>query len=158
MRKIFTGLATLFVLTVVTQFYLAASGAFNTAPQDESFQTHRALGYGIVLFAILLTIIAALARLPGRLIGMTALIAGLGVVQAVIALLARAFDTGEISTTAGQLVFGLHAVNALIMLALAVSVVSRARALSRSAATGHPARMGDAGVSGPAAGSAQRVS
>jgi hypothetical protein len=137
-RRVFTGLATLLVLVVVVQFFLAASGAFDTAPNDESFQPHRALGYGIVLLALLLTIVAALARMPGRLIGMLGLIAALGVVQPLIAVLARAFDdTGDTSTTAGQLVFGLHAVNGLIMLGLAASVASRARALGR--ATGRPA-------------------
>ena len=46
MRKVFAVLATLLVLVVVAQFFLAASGAFDTAPNDESFQPHRALGYG----------------------------------------------------------------------------------------------------------------
>jgi hypothetical protein len=71
---------------------------------------------------------------------MTALVAGLTVVQVVIAVLARAFnDTGDTSTTAGQLVFGLHAVNGLIILAVAGTVARRARALSRSAAADRPA-------------------
>jgi hypothetical protein len=66
---------------------------------------------------------------------MTALIAGLTAVQVVIALLAKAFnDTGDTTTTAGQLVFGLHAVNGLMILAVAGTVARQARALSRSAA------------------------
>src|SRR6266704_890027 len=60
LRRVFALLATLLVLVVVAQFFLAASGAFDTAPIDESFQPHRGLGYGIILFAILLTIVAAL--------------------------------------------------------------------------------------------------
>jgi Family of unknown function (DUF6220) len=156
MRRVFTGLATVLVLVVVAQFFLAASGAFDTAPIDESFQTHRVLGYGIVLFAIVLTILAALTRMPGRLIGMTALVAGLGVGQSLIRAIARAFnDTGDTSTTAGQLVFGLHAVNGLVILAVAGTVARRARALSRPAvADRHPGAGGDTGVSGPATGSA----
>ena len=119
-------------LTVVAQFYLAASGAFDPAPAEESFGTHRALGYGIVFFAVLLTIVAPLARMPRRLIGMTALVAGLGVVQALIRVLADAVDDGgDTSTDAGQLVFGLHAINGLIMLALAVVVAWQAVALAR---------------------------
>jgi hypothetical protein len=134
LRRTFALLATLLVLVVVAQFFLAASGAFDTAPNDESFQTHRALGYGIFFFAIVLTIIAALARMPGRLIAMTGLVAVLTVVQVVIAVVARAFnDTGDTSTTAGKLVFGLHAVNGLIILAVAETVARRARALKRSA-------------------------
>jgi hypothetical protein len=152
LRRVFAVLATLLVLVVVAQFFLAASGAFDTAPKDESFQPHRALGYGIVLFAVLLTIVAALARMPGRLIGMTAVVAGLTAVQPVIAALARAFnDTGDTSTTAGELVFGLHAVNGLIIVAVAATVARRARALSRSAVADRPAGAGNhAVVSGPA--------
>jgi Kef-type K+ transport system membrane component KefB len=132
MRKVFAGLAIALALTVVAQFYLAASGAFDPAPADESFGSHRALGYGIVLFAVLLTIVAPLARMPGRLIGMTALVAGLGVAQVLIRVLADAVDdSGGSSTDAGQLVFGLHAINGLIMLALAAGVAWRGSALAR---------------------------
>jgi hypothetical protein len=156
-RKIFAGLATVLALVVVAQFFLAASGAFDTAPKDESFQPHRALGYGIVLFAVVLTIVAALARMPGRLIGMTGLVAGLGVGQGLIAAIADAFnDTGGTGTAAGRLVFGLHAINGLIVLAVAGTVARRARALSRSAVADRPAVAGGgAGALGPPAGPAQ---
>jgi hypothetical protein len=74
--------------------------------------------------------------MPGRLIGMSGLVAGLAVVQPVIAALARAFnDTGEASTTAGAVVFGLHAVNGLAILAVAGTVARQARVLPRSALT-----------------------
>jgi hypothetical protein len=157
LRRIFAGLATLLVLAVVAQFFLAASGAFDTAPKDESFQAHRSLGYGIVLFAVLLTVVAAMARMPGRLIGMTGLVAGLAVLQSLIRALAGAFDdTGDTSTTAGQLVFGLHAINGLIILAVATAVARQARSRPRSAGTDRVAHVGnDAGVSGPATGPAQ---
>ncbi|MDQ0382634.1 DUF6220 domain-containing protein [Amycolatopsis thermophila] len=128
MRKAFTGLAMLLMLAVVAQFFLAASGAFDPAPVDESFRPHRALGYGIVLFALVLTIVAAIARMPGRLIGMTGLVAGLAAVQGVISAIAKAFgDTG------GPIVFGLHAVNALVIVAVIRTVIQQARALPVSA-------------------------
>ena len=131
-RKVFAGLAIALALAVVSQFYLAASGAFDTTPKDESFQTHRTLGYVIVLFALLLTGIAALARMPRRLIGMTGLVAGLGVAQALIRLLADSVDNSAgTGTSAGSLVFGLHAINGLIMLALAATVAWRGFALAR---------------------------
>ena len=38
LRKLFAVLATVLVLVVVTQFFLAASAAFDTAPNDESFR------------------------------------------------------------------------------------------------------------------------
>ncbi|MFU8872740.1 DUF6220 domain-containing protein [Micromonospora sp. SL4-19] len=160
MRKVFAGLAGLLILAVVAQFYLAASGAFSTAPNDEAFRPHRTLGYVIFLLPVVMVIVAALARMPGRLVGMAGLVAGLVVVQVVIAALAKALnDTGDTSTTAGQLVFGLHAVNGLAIMAVAGNVARRARALSRPAVTDRRAGAGDdAGVPGPAAGTAQPAS
>jgi hypothetical protein len=122
-RRVFAVLAALLVLVVVAQFFLAASAAFDTAPKDESFGAHRTLGFVIVLFALLLTVVAALARMPGRLIGMTALVAGLSALQGLIRAVAEAFGD-----PAGTVVFGLHAVNALAVLALAGTVARRARA------------------------------
>ncbi|MBE3015919.1 hypothetical protein IL992_43185 [Microbispora sp. NEAU-D428] len=137
MRRFFAGLAALQALAVVAQFFLAAGGAFDTAPNDESFQAHRMLGAGIVLLAVLVTIVAAIARMPGRLIGMSGLVAGLAVVQVVIRAIASAFDGTGGSTTAGELVFGLHAVNGLAILAVAGRIVRQAGQSSRPAA---PAR------------------
>jgi cytochrome b561 len=137
---VFAGLAALLVFLVVAQFFLAATGAFDTAPKEEAFQAHRSLGYGILLVAVLSTVAAAVARTPGRLVGTAALVVGLAAVQGLIRALAAAFDdTGGTSTTAGQLVFGLHAVNGLAILALASTVARRARALSRPAVAGRPA-------------------
>lgn len=151
MRKVFAGLAILLMLAVVVQFFLAASGAFDTAPTDEAYGAHRALGYGTVLLAVVTTVGAALARAPGRLIGMSGLVTVLAIVQGVIRGVAAAL--GE-TATAGQLVFGLHAVNGLVIMALVGMIVRRARELSRSAApTGNAA-----GTSGSAARPAQAAS
>jgi hypothetical protein len=145
-KRVFALLAAVLVLAVVAQFYLAASAAFDTAPNDESFRPHRALGYGIVVLAVLLTVVAALARMPGRLTGMTGLIAALGVGQGLIRAVAAALDdTGGTSTTAGTLVFGLHAVNGLAMLAVAGTVARRARLLLRSAVPTGPVGSGALG-------------
>lgn len=118
MRKVLAGLATVQVLAVVAQFFLAASGAFDTAPNDEAFKTHRILGTGIILIAVLVTVVAALSRMPGRLIGMSGLVAVLAAVQVVIQGIASALDGSGGSTTAGRVVFGLHALNGLAILAL----------------------------------------
>ena len=160
MRKLFAGLAALLVLVVVAQFYFAASGAFSTAPHDESFRPHRALGYVIFLLPVLMVIVAALARMPGRLIGMAGLVAGLAVVQVVIAVIAKAFnDTGDTTTTTGQLVFGLHAVNGLAIMGVSENVARKARALSRAAATDRRTGAGDdAALPEAAAGTAQPAS
>jgi heme A synthase len=134
MRTAFTGVASVLMLAVVAQFFLAASGAFDSAPNEESFQPHRVLGYGIVLLAVLLTIVAAVARMPGRLIGLSGLVAGLALAQGLISALAKAFDgTGDTTTTAGRLVFGLHAVNALAIMAVTSMILRQARERSRPA-------------------------
>lgn len=154
MRKAFAGLAGLLLLAVVVQVFLAGYGAFSTAPNDESFQSHRSLGYVIFVLAVLLTIVGALARVPGRLTGMAGLVIGLFVVQVVIAVLAKAFNDGDTSSTAGQLVFGLHAVNGVAIVAVVGRIVGQARALTSSVAP-RPAGAGDdAGASGPVAGPA----
>jgi hypothetical protein len=122
MRKVFTVLSTLLMVAVLVQFFLAAANAFDSAPNDEAFQPHRALGYAILAFAVVLTIVAAVARLPGRLIGLTGLVAGLVVAQALIATIAKAFGD-----TAGALVFGLHAINGLVIFGLAESITRQAK-------------------------------
>ena len=155
MRKAIAGLAAVIMLAIVVQFFLAGSGAFNTAPNDEAFRPHRALGYLIVLLALVTTLVAALARVPGRLVGMTGLLAGLGILQPVIAVIAKAFGDTDDSTTAGQLVFGLHAVNALVMVAVAVRIHRAARELSNSPAATAPTAGDDARAAGPAPGSAR---
>ncbi|WP_205857184.1 multicopper oxidase domain-containing protein [Phytoactinopolyspora endophytica] len=101
MRKVFVGLAGLLVLAVVAQFYLAAVGAFDTAPKDDAFGVHRTLGYMILLLAVVVTIMAALVRMPGRVIGLSGLVAGLALAQGLIRTLAEAFnDTGDTTLVA----------------------------------------------------------
>lgn len=131
MRKAFAGMAILLMLAVVAQFYFAATGAFSTAPNDESFREHRAVGWVIFFLPVLMAIVAALARMPGRLVGLAGLVAGLASVQVAIALIAKAFAGGD-SATVGQFVFGLHAVNGLLIMAVVGMIVRQARALSKS--------------------------
>jgi hypothetical protein len=130
LRKAFTALATLLLLVVIAEFYFAASGAFGAASGNDSFRPHHALGYVIFLLPLVMAIVAALARMPGRLIGLTALVAGLTGVQVLIAKVAMAIGDGS---TAGQLVFGLHAVNGLALLAVVGMVFRQAWALSKPA-------------------------
>jgi hypothetical protein len=142
MRKAFSGLTALVMLIVVVQFYLAASGAFNTAPKDESFAPHRTLGYLILLLTIIMTLVAALARMPGRIIGLSGLIVGLTVLQPVIAAIAEAFGDSGSSTTAGTIVFGLHAVNALIIFTMLRRLLLQSRELTATLPTGAVSRAG----------------
>lgn len=150
MRKVVVALATLLMVAVVVQFFLAGSGAFDTAAKDEAFQPHRLLGYGILLFAVLLTLIAAVARMPGRLVGMTGLAAGLALLQPVIRIIAGALGAGDSSTLAGELVFGLHAVSGLIIFGVVEAVLRRAREFAAA-----PAQAGSSGVDDSIANPAQ---
>ncbi|MFI6763450.1 DUF6220 domain-containing protein [Micromonospora sp. NPDC050417] len=127
MRKLFAGLASLLLLAEVAQFYLAASGAFDNAPVEEAFAPHRVLGYTILLFSIVSVVVAALARVPGRLVGMTALIAGLVLVQSLIREVAKSFGEGS---EAGHFVFGVHAINALAILSATIWVARQSRQIA----------------------------
>jgi hypothetical protein len=115
MRKVFSGLTALVMLAVVVQFYLAASAAFSTASKETAFAPHRTFGYIILLLTIILIAIAALTRMPSRIIGLCGMVVGLTILQPLIAFVAKALNDSGSSTTASTVVFGLHAVNALII-------------------------------------------
>lgn len=116
MRKLYTAWSVLLTLAVAAQFFLAAMGAFDAAPKEEAFQPHRLLGYAILGGAALLVVLAAAARLPGRQIGMAGLVAGLVLLQPVIAMVANAFgEAAGTTSTIGKLIFGLHAVNSVFI-------------------------------------------
>ncbi|UGT69307.1 DUF6220 domain-containing protein [Nocardia gipuzkoensis] len=127
MKRAFTGLAALLLLAVIAQFYLAASGAYDTAPVEESFQPHRTLGYVILVFALVLTIAAAIARMPRRLVGLAGLVTGLVIGQSVIREVARAFGDGS----SGHLVFGVHAINGLVIIGVIGMIVRQSRKVAR---------------------------
>jgi hypothetical protein len=132
MRKVYVILATLLMAALVVQFYLAAVGAFAKPQDDKSFALHDLNGMMIIpLLALLATGAAALAKAPGRLIGLTAVPIGLVVVQVLIVMLGRGISGTEDSTTpAGLVVLGLHAINGLAMMGVAGIVIRRARQLS----------------------------
>ena len=128
MRKAFAALAYLLVFIVVAQFVFAATGAFSTAPHEESFGPHHALGYVIFIVPLVMMIPAALARVPGRIYGLAALVAGLTGLQVVIAELAKSYS----GSTAGEIVSGLHAVSGLAILAVAGMIARQARRITRA--------------------------
>jgi len=134
MRRAFTALAALNLLVILTQFFLAAAGAFTTVPNDESFDAHRTLGYVTFLLPVLMIIFAPLADLPRRVTGMSALIAGLVTVQVLIAKVAENLGDDGGTTTAGPLLFGLHGLNGLAILAISGTILRQVGALSRPAA------------------------
>ncbi|GHJ48658.1 hypothetical protein Cs7R123_60000 [Catellatospora sp. TT07R-123] len=114
MRKVFAALATLFLLVVVAQFFFAATGAFSTDPDRGAFRPHHALGYVLFLLPLVMALVAALARLTRRLMWLSLLAVGLTTVEVVIAKVAMALGGAP-----GGLVFGLHGVCGLVLLAAA---------------------------------------
>lgn len=131
MKKAFTALAALLLLAVVAQFFLAATGAVDNASTEEAFQPHRMLGYSILVLAVVVTLVGAIARMPGRLVGMAGLAAGLVILQVVIREVAKAIGDGSI---AGPVVFGLHAINGLLIMGVTETIVQRSRKVWRKPA------------------------
>jgi hypothetical protein len=117
MRKAFAGLAILLFLLVVAQFYFAAAGAGSTGSREAAYRPHHALGYVIFIVPVVMMAVAALGRMPGRLIWMPALVAALTSLQVVIA------EQGKS--------LGLHAINGLAILLLAGLILRRALELAK---------------------------
>jgi hypothetical protein len=127
MRKAFAGLAILLFLLVVAQFYFAAAGAGSTGSREAAYRPHHALGYVIFIVPVVMMAVAALGRMPGRLIWMPALVSALTSLQVVIAEQGKSLDGA-----ARSMVFGLHAINGLAILLLAGLILRRALELAKS--------------------------
>jgi hypothetical protein len=130
LRRVYIGLTGAVLAAVVLQFYFAAVGAFAKPQQDGSYALHSITGSAVIpLLSVLAIIAAALLRLPGRQIGLTALPLGLVVVQLLIVGVGRALsdNDGERTTTVALIVLGLHAVNGLAIMGVAGSAFARAR-------------------------------
>jgi hypothetical protein len=97
----------------------------------------------IPALSILATIAAAVARVPGRLIGLTILPLGLVVVQMLIIGVGTALSdgsTGDKTTTPAALaVLGLHAINGLAIMAVSGTVFRQALALAKKTRDAAPA-------------------
>ncbi|GAA4435373.1 DUF6220 domain-containing protein [Phytohabitans houttuyneae] len=138
MRRVFVVLAGLLFLAILVQFYFAAVGAFDRPQDDDSFALHSVTGMMIIpLLSILTAVAAALARAPGRLIGMSLAPLGLVVVQVLIIVVGNVITGGSDEDTgpAGLFVLGLHAVNALFVMGAAGAVLRRARAFAAEKST-----------------------
>jgi Family of unknown function (DUF6220) len=131
-RRVYLVLAGLLLLAVLVQFYFAAVGAFAKPQNDSSFALHDLTGSIVIpVLSLLLTIAAAVARAPGRLIGLSIVPLGLVVVQMLIVAIGRALnDSGDQTTPAGLAILGLHAVNGLAIMAVAGLIMRRARELA----------------------------
>lgn len=135
MRKALVIVSTLLLATFVLQFVFAAVGAFTKPAGDGAYALHSVTGMAIIpALTLLTTLFAALAKAPGRLIGLAILPLGLVVVQALIATIANSFtDAAGASTPLGLTIAGLHALNGIVAVHVVVSVLQAARRLARPA-------------------------
>lgn len=140
MRRVFTVLAGLLLISVLAQFYFAGVGAFDKPQDDGSFALHSLTGMLVIpVLSLLVTAAAAVARAPGRLIGLSILPLGLVVVQVLIIVLGRAFnDTADNTTPVGLAILGLHVINGLLVMGVAAAVFRGARGLTAVARRSAP--------------------
>jgi hypothetical protein len=109
-------LAQVFLAGLLLQFYLAGLGLFGAGP----FQPHRIVGYALAALAIMFPVLALVGRLGQKLIGLSVLLVGLTIVQAMLPALRG--SAGSIAA--------LHPVNALALMGVCTAI----RRFSRAAA------------------------
>lgn len=134
MRKVLVGFTVLQLALVILQFYLATFGAFQTppptTPEGAAIGWHAMNGiFAIPAVSLLTTIVAAIAKAPGKLIGLCAGPLVLVAVQifVVFPLAEVAGATEERTTTASLFVFGFHAIVGLGLLWVAIAAYRGAR-------------------------------
>jgi hypothetical protein len=119
-RKVYFGLSVALLAAVALQFYFAAVGAFAKPQSDSSYGLHSINGMMVIpLLSILATVAAAVARAPGRAIGLAIAPLGLVVVQVLIIVAGKAFSDGDATTPVALVIYGLHALNGLAIMAVA---------------------------------------
>jgi hypothetical protein len=124
------------LVAFVFQFVFAAVGAFTKPADDGAYALHSITGMAIIpILTLLTTLFAALAKAPGRVVGLAVLPFGLVVLQALLAGLADGLsDEAGSSTAAGLVVGGLHAINGIVAVHVAVGVARAARRLRQPVA------------------------
>jgi hypothetical protein len=133
MRKALIIASSLSLAAFALQFAFAAVGAFTKPAGDGAYTLHSINGTAVIpALTLLSTLFAALAKAPGKLIGLAILPLGLVVLQALLASLANGLtDTGGSSSTVGLVIGGLHAINGIIAVHVVVSVLRGAQKLTR---------------------------
>jgi phosphatidylglycerophosphate synthase len=121
-RSLHSGLAHLFALLIVAQFFLAGLGAFMTIHNkkfdDNNFGPHAILGTLMVVIALVILIVALVGRWSPRATQLSGGLFGLMVLQLVLA---------GIGSDSAPVVGGLHAANALLITGVAYLLVRGAR-------------------------------
>ncbi|MEV4121545.1 DUF6220 domain-containing protein [Micromonospora sp. NPDC049645] len=132
MRRALVVISALLLGAFVLQFVFAAVGGFTKPAGDGAYTLHSVNGMVVIpLLTLLTALVAALAKAPGRLIGLAILPIGLVVLQALIAMLADGFtDASGVSTPLSLTIGGLHALNGIIVVHVVVGVHRAARRLA----------------------------
>ncbi|MEV6970316.1 DUF6220 domain-containing protein [Hamadaea sp. NPDC051192] len=135
MRKALFVTSGVLLAVFALQFAFAAVGAFTKPAGDSAYTLHRITGSAVIpLLILLMTLFAALAKAPGKLIGMAILPLGLVILQPVFAGIANGMtDDGGATSTVGLIIGALHAINAIIMVHIVVGVMRGARKLGEVA-------------------------
>jgi len=152
MRRAFVVVSTVTQIVFAFQFVFAAVGAFTEPSSDSAYALHGITGMAVIpALTLLTTLFAALAKAPGRLVGLAILPLGLTLLQALLAALPEAFADESGSSTVVGLIFGaLHAVNGIIAVHVVVRVVRGANRLA-AAGPSDPAPAGAPGHISPGA-------
>jgi hypothetical protein len=131
-RKAFVIVSSLLLVSFALQFVFAAVGAFTKPAGDDAYALHSINGMAVIpVLTLLTTLFAALAKAPGRVIGLAILPLGLVVVQVLLSALADGFtDAAGGSTPLGLTIGGLHAINGIVAVHVVVGVVRSARQLT----------------------------
>ncbi|WP_327031566.1 DUF6220 domain-containing protein [Micromonospora ureilytica] len=132
MRKAFVIVSALSLVAFALQFVFAAVGGFTRPAGDDAYALHSVNGMAVIpVLTVLTALFAALAKAPGRLIGLAILPIGLVILQPLLAMLAKAFtDASGVSTPLGLTIGGLHALNGIIAVHVVVGVLRGARQLA----------------------------
>ncbi|WP_433509793.1 DUF6220 domain-containing protein [Nonomuraea sp. CA-143628] len=117
MRRALVGCAVAQIVVVILQFYLATFGAFQmprpTGTDPAAIGLHAANGLFVIpAVSLVATIVAALAKVPGKLIALSAAPLLLSAVQMLVVfpLAGLAGATVDDTPLASLFVYGLHAV------------------------------------------------
>ena len=121
-RRLHGGLAQLFAALIVLQFFLAGLGAFTTVHNkkfnDNNFGAHGLLGTLLVLIALVIMLLALIGRWSPIATKLSAALFGLMILQ---------FILGVSGAGTSPVLGGLHAVNALVIVAVTYLLVKDAR-------------------------------
>jgi cytochrome b561 len=119
--------AWLFAIASIVQIYLAGQGVF---VPPESFELHRNVGYGIGILGLILLVLAFAARMPFRVIGATALLFVLIILQSVLVFMRN--DQPNLAA--------LHPVNGFLIVLLAVWIAWKTLGYIRAPLPPEPVR------------------